>query len=89
MDVNLLFKVLGAALEIWASKEKTKYQAQYLKLQKEYNDETKKPRIPLSGPVDGVDYQNDALVDDIVSSLISLCNSFAYAVRQETALPKP
>ena len=41
---ELVFKILGSALSIWESKEKTKYIDKLIKLEKDYYEEINKER---------------------------------------------
>ncbi len=64
---NALLTVLGAGLQIWASKEKRKYIDKLLKIKKEYREEESKP------------YENrsDAVLDNLEFELKLLGLAFA------------
>jgi len=65
-----IFKILGSALSIWESKEKTKYQDELIALRTEYYEEYNKP----------IDKRSDAVLDDIMLKLCILCDSTAAAI---------
>jgi hypothetical protein len=67
---QILFKVLGAALSIWESKEKTKYQDEFLRLKKEWHEENDQPDH----------YRSQLALDRIERELRVLSESFAYSV---------
>lgn len=60
-------KLLGSALSIWDSKEKTKYQDKYQKLMKDWYEENNKPDWERS----------NAVLDNIEFELRVLGNSFS------------
>ncbi len=64
---NAFLTVLGAGLQIWASKEKRKYIDKFIKLKKEYREEESKPD----------DKRNDAVLDDLEFQLKLLGIAFA------------
>jgi hypothetical protein len=68
--VDSVFKLLGAALSIWESKEKTKYQDEYLRLKKEWRDEMDQPD----------DYRSQLAIDRIERELRDLASSFSYSI---------
>lgn len=67
--IELVLKVLGAGLELWASKEKTKYQDRFIELKKALHEEMKKP----------YEERNHAAIDDIFFNIELLCHGFATA----------
>lgn len=73
MDLKLVFGVLEAGLQLWASKEKTKYQDKYIQLKKDFYEEYNKD----------FSVRNDAVLDSVRSELFILCDSFATAVKAE------
>ena len=73
MDLKLVFGVLEAGLQLWASKEKTKYQDKYIQLKRDFYEEYNKD----------FSIRNDAILDSIRSELFILCDSFATAVKAE------
>lgn len=63
-------KVLGAALSIWESKEKTKYIDKLVSLKKDYYEEINKPR----------DQQSDAVLDNLKFELQLVGTAYAASV---------
>lgn len=67
MDLSLYVGVLKAGLELWSSKEATKYLDRVVKLEKEYNDEMAKHP----------DDRSDLSIDGILLELRILGQSFS------------
>lgn len=63
---DLILRVLGAGLELWASKEKHKYIDEMISLKKAYYEEWNKP----------LDRRSDVVLDNINFKLRLLCDSF-------------
>ena len=68
--VDALIKCLAAGLEIWNSKEKTKYIDKLVSLKKEYYEESNKP-LPE---------RDDAVLDNLEFELRLLASGFAASV---------
>jgi len=75
--IDSLFKVLGAGLSLWESKERRKYLDRYLKLQKEYYEEYNKP------------ITDDAVIDNIRFELELLSTAFSAQVGQANSKNMP
>lgn len=65
--LEILFKVLGAGLSIWDSKEKTKYTDQLIQLKKDFYEEFNK----------GPGHRSNAVLDNIERELLILAEVFA------------
>lgn len=65
-----LIKLLGSALSIWESKEKTKYLDQLIALKREYYAEYNKP----------LEIRSDAILDDVLLRLRILGDSVCSAI---------
>jgi len=65
--IEAVFRALGAGLEIWASKEKTRYKKKWQSLQEEYYEECNKPK----------DRQDYAKIDNIEFELYVLVKAFS------------
>lgn len=76
--IDSIFKLLGAGLSLWDTKEKTKYQDKFIKLKKDWYEEYNKADNERS----------DAVLDNILFELNLLCNSFAAQVGNENSSPK-
>lgn len=63
--IDSIFKILGAGLSIWESKEKTKYLDKYLELKRDYYEELNK------------DMCDDAVLDHIEHELLILGEAFS------------
>lgn len=72
MDFTALLNVLGAGLSIWDSKEKTKYQDQYVDLKRKYYEASNKPD----------DERDDAVISNLRVELRILADSFVAAVKK-------
>ncbi len=68
--IGSLFKVLGAGLELWESKEKRKYVDKLIKLKREYYEESNKER------------PDSAILDNLEFELELLCNAFSSKASQ-------
>lgn len=73
---ELVFKVLGSALGVWESKEKTKYQDRFIYLEKAYYEESNKDR------------PDDAVLDRLRFDIRLLCDSFCAQIGKPDA-PNP
>lgn len=73
--IQELIGVLNAGLSLWDSKEKTKYQDQYLRLVREWNEEMDQPE----------DYRSQLALDRIERELRQLARSFTYSVGAKNA----
>lgn len=73
--IDSIFKILGAALSIWESKEKTKYLDRYMELKKDWYEEYNKPEK----------IRSDARLDFLESELRILGDSFAASVGKPDA----
>jgi len=65
--IDSLIKLLGVALSIWDSKEKTKYFDKWMNLKREYYAELGKPR----------DDRDNAVMDNILFELQLLVDAFS------------
>lgn len=65
--VESIFAILGAALSIWDSKEKTKYIDRLIYLKKKYRDEFNKPE----------NIRDNAVIDNVRFEIKLLCDSAA------------
>jgi len=65
--IDAIFKILGAGLSIWESKEKRKYIDRMMSLQKSYYEEINKP----------FNQRDNAALDDIEFQLRTLGLAFA------------
>lgn len=72
---ELLLKVIGSALSIWDSKEKTKYEDQYNKLMRDWYEEINKPD----------DIRSNAVLDNIEFELRLFGDRFSAAIRRPDA----
>lgn len=70
MLIDSIFSALGSGLKLWSSVESRKYIDKYLKLRKDYYDETNKPESE----------QDFAVIDNIEFELKLLCDSFGSSV---------
>lgn len=62
--VESLLKVLEVGLSLWEHKEKHKYQDKYLKLKREYYEESNKPRGDRDGAIlDNIEFELRLLAD--------------------------
>lgn len=67
--LSLLLKLLGSSLELWADKEKHKYQDRYLALKKAYYEEQNKDPARRSDAVlDNIEFELRILVDSFCAS---------------------
>ena len=66
--IGSLFKVLGAGLSLWESKEKRKYLDRFMKLEREYYEEYNK------------DIADDAVLDNLRFELELLSTAFSAEV---------
>lgn len=73
-----MLNILGSALSIWDSKEKTKYQDKKIKLEEEYRNEYNKP-IHIPGE-SGEGKRSDAVLDDIDFRVRLLCDTVGTAI---------
>lgn len=73
--VDTILKIVLAALSIWESKEKTKYQDRVLELRKRYYEENAKP----------AGERNDAALDFWRFELLSLADSIAAEIARSHA----
>lgn len=71
--IDVLFKVLGSGLELWSSKEATKYVDKIAKLKKEYHHEINQP-IPDDNRLDIIRYE-----------LRIICEAFSNQVRAKNS----
>lgn len=69
--IESFLKVLGTGLEIWASKEKTKYIDKYMSLKKDWYEEINKPE----------DQRSAAVLDNIRFELELLGAAFSATAR--------
>lgn len=67
--LELLFKVLGAGLSIWESKEKNKYIDKLIELKKDYYEEFNK----------GAGHRSNAVLDNIELELRLIAEVFSSA----------
>lgn len=74
---ELVLKLLGAGLDLWVTKEKTKYQDKYIALKKAYYEESNKPDF------------DDAVLDNIRFDLKLLCNSYLAELGKSNVAGKP
>lgn len=66
--ISTIFGILGSALSIWESKEKTKYMDKYIKLKKEWYEEYhKEPRDDAS--LDNLEFELKLLVDAVSAEI--------------------
>jgi len=65
--LEILFKVLGAGLSIWESKEKTKYIDQLIELKKDFYEEFNK----------GAGHRSNAVLDNIEREMLIIAEVFA------------
>ena len=72
--IKPLMDILGAGLSLWEAKEKRKYLDKFLKLKKEYYEESKK------------DQPDHAVLDDIEFNLQLLGSSFSSEVERSKAM---
>lgn len=72
---SALLAVLGAGLELWASKEKHKYIDQLTDLERRHREEENKPS----------DQRSDAVLDNLEFELRQLGRNFAAAVGKQNA----
>lgn len=70
-----LLTVLAAGLQIWASKEKTKYIDELTSLERQYREENNKPD----------NERNDARIDELEFKLRQLARNFAAAATRQDA----
>lgn len=68
--IDSILKIIGAALSIWESKEKTKYADELKKLKTQYYEELKKEPI----------FRDSAVLDDVLLRLRILSDSVASAI---------
>lgn len=73
--IDSILKIIGSALSIWDSKEKTKYADELKSLKTRYYEEIKK---------DAAD-RDSAVLDDILSRLRILCDSISTAIDSANA----
>lgn len=73
--VSTLLTVLSAALQIWASKEKTKYIDELTSLERQYREENNKP----------LHLRDDARIDDLEFKLRQLARNFAATATRKDA----
>lgn len=76
---DALFQALAAALSIWLSKEKTKYQDKLIGLRKAYYEEDNKP----------ADTRDDAVLDNLRFELRLLAIGFATEVGKQNTQNQP
>lgn len=68
--IESVLAIIGAALSIWESKERTKYQDELISLKNKFYDELKKdPSV-----------RDSAVLDDVLNRLRVLCNSLSTAI---------
>lgn len=70
MLVDSIFMALGSGLKLWSSVESRKYIDKYMKIKKDYYEETNKPESD----------QDFAVIDNLQFELKLLCDSFHTAV---------
>lgn len=68
--ISSIFSLLGSVLTIWEHKEKNKYKEKYMRLEREYYEETKK------------DQPSDAVLDNIEFELLLLINSLGSEIKR-------
>jgi len=73
--LEILFKVLGAGLSIWESKEKNKYIDKIIELKRDYYSEFNK----------GPGYRSNAVLDNIERELLIIAEVFASAAGSKDA----
>jgi hypothetical protein len=74
-----LLVVLGAGLQLWLSKEKTKYVDKLISLKKDYYEESNKP----------FDLRSDAVLDNLEFELRILGTAFAANVGKQDTPNQP
>lgn len=67
--MDLILKLLGVGLDLWASKEKNKYLDKMLELKGEWNEENAKP----------IGSRDNVRLDRVERELRDLCEAFASA----------
>lgn len=77
--IETILTILSAGLQLWSSKEKTKYQDKLMALRKGYYEEYNKPE----------DQRSDAVLDNIEFELRILGTAFASNVRESNAPNQP
>lgn len=76
--MNAFIQVLGSALSIWDSKEKSKYVDRYMKLKKEWYAEENKPESQ----------RDHAVIDNLEFELRLLGIGFATEAAKSNAVPQ-
>lgn len=71
--MKLLFEVLGTALSLWESKEKTKYIDRYMSLKRAYWEEYNKPQ----------ESRSDAALDNLEFEIKLLSTGFVAAAQEK------
>lgn len=76
--IGSIIALLTAGLQLWGSKEKTKYLDRLIKLKKDFYEEYNKAE----------NERDDAVLDNIAFDIKLLCDSFSSAIGAENASNK-
>lgn len=66
--VSSIFGLLGSVFTIWEHKEKNKYKEKYMRLEREYYEESKKEN-PSDAVLDNIEFELLLLVDSLGSEI--------------------
>ena len=66
--IDSIFKLLGSVFSIWEHKQKNKYRDKFMRLQKEYYEESKKDQ-PSDAVLDNIEFELHVLVNSVGSEI--------------------
>lgn len=78
--IALILEILKTGLNIWSSREKSKYLDLVIDIERRYDDEKKKPVYIKGMPANG-DYRDDLVIDGLLRELNTISRGFATATR--------
>lgn len=78
--IGIILEILKTGLDIWSSKEKTKYLDMVIDIEKRFDEQRRKQVYVEGMPKDG-NYRDDLIIDELLRELTSISKGFAAASR--------